>query len=210
MSEKSKLCSFLLLAILLVSLSFATVAAQYQFQKTTNFTIGSDGTATLTISEVGITYDIQGTPGATGSVTTIVWVGNEHPTATIPANMTLTYFLGVTIDMNANNFEQGVVTVTYTDANVAGLKDIRVFNYVSNTNSYVEVPSSVYTNTKTITVAFDSLSNPYLAVGGLGTGATVNPEIPWITILVVIIIVVIVVVVVFMFLRRRSSVDYVA
>ena len=210
MSRKLKVCSFLLLTVLLASLSFAVVSAQaYKFKKTLPFTIGSDGVFTLVFSEVGITYDIQGTPGTTGSVTTVVWNGDPQSGAGVPANTSLSYFFGSTFDTNINNFEQAVVTVSYTDSDVQGVQEpYRVFKYVSDSNSYVELPASVYTNTKTITVALDSLSNPVLAVGGTTAEAVPPPTYLWVLIPSLIFLIVLVAVIIFMRLRRRRSEDY--
>ena len=146
MISKSKLLVISVIAVLLLSLSLSLVAAQYTTEQTTNVTIDSDGTFTGSESNVGVSYDIQGTPGATGTVTVDVYSGNPQPTATIPSGDSLNDFIVITFNMNAADFSLATVTISYSSVDVQNLHSpYAVFKYVAATNSYVELLSTVDT-----------------------------------------------------------------
>lgn len=85
-------------------------------------TISPDGTFTATESDVGASYLIQGTPGATGTVTATVYDGNPQPTATVPGGTSLTHFVAITFNMNANDFTQATITINYADSDVQNIQ----------------------------------------------------------------------------------------
>ena len=92
--------------VVLLSFSSFAALAQYETSKTANFTISSSGVANVAQSTTvgGVSIDIAGTPSATGSVTTGAYTGNPQLDASIPANVTLTYFVAVTFNMATSDF----------------------------------------------------------------------------------------------------------
>ncbi len=205
--SKSKLGVLSLLAILLISLSVVVAAsAQYQTEKKIDVTIGSDGTFTATQSDVGVSFVIEGTPGAVGSVTTDVYNGNPQGGATIPSGVTLTHFIGVTFNMNANDFSQATVTLAYTSADVQGIKpNYVIYEYMPDSSSYVRIASTSDANSKTLTVTLTS--SALLAIGG-ETAATTNGGIPtytWAIMAFSIIVIVVLAVFLVSWIRREKS-----
>ena len=204
--NKSKLGVLTLIFVLLLSYTVALAAAQYTTEKTTPITIGSDGTFVAGEPAVGISYEIQGTPGATGSVTASVYTSNPQPTATIPDGTSLAHFVVVTFDMNANEFTSAKIVIHYSDSDVAGISaPYTIYKYIADTNSYIALPSTVDTNAQTLTVTVRSITDPLFAIGG----ATVESEgfsaASWAIIAAAIIV--IVVLVVFGFTRLRTRVE---
>jgi hypothetical protein len=196
--------------LLAVSLASTFVAAQsYTTEQTTNVTIPSNGVfqASLTPS---ISCEITGTPGATGTVTAYVYSGNPQSTATIPSGTSLTYFIAVTFNMNAKDFTQATITVTYTDSEVQGLKQpYAIYKYIPDNNSYVALPSIVDTTAKTITVTLTSINDPLLAIGGPSSSKVTSSSIPswtWAVVAVVIIVVVLIAVLLLTRMRRKASI----
>jgi hypothetical protein len=207
LTVKSKFGVLALLALLLLSFSLSVlVAAQYKTEKTTDVTIGSDGTFAATESSVGVSYQIVGTPGATGTVTTEVYNGNPQPTASIPSGVSLTKFIVVTFSMKANDFAQATIIISYTSSEVQNLQQpYAIYKYNSESNSYSELPSTANTYAKTITVTLTSITDPLLAIGGTTTASGEIPTSIWIIIAVVVIIVVLVNVYIFSRMRRPTK-----
>ena len=167
--EKTKFLLFALLSVLLVSAFGALVLAQsgYTNEEITPVTIGSDGTFSGSAMDVGVGYEIQGTAGATGSVTAAIYSANPQSSASIPNGVTLGRFVVITFDMNAADFGSATIHITYTDADVSGMQTpYSVYKYVASTNSYVELPSTVDTANKMITVTVISIDDPLFAIGG--------------------------------------------
>ena len=202
MISKSKLLVISVVTVLLLSLSLSLAGAQYTTSKTTNVTVASDGTFTGSVSAVGVSYVIQGTPGATGTVTVDAYGGNPQPTASIPSGDSLSDFIAITFNMNAADFSQATVTMSYTSGDVQNLQSpYAVFKYVAASNSYVKLLSTVDPNAKTITVTLGSITDPVLAIGGAKTaGAGVSSAL-WVVLIVIVIAVVLVAV--FIVSRRR-------
>src|SRR5674476_987191 len=149
--NKSKLSIISIIALLVLSLSVGLVAAQYTTQKTTDLAIASDGTCSVSETDLGITYVVQGTPGATGSVTAAIYNGNPQPSANIPSGVSLNHFVVVTFDMAANDFSQATLTLNYADSDVQNVQEpYTVYKYLPATDSYVALPSTVDTVAKTI------------------------------------------------------------
>jgi hypothetical protein len=209
--SKSKLGVFALITLFLLSFSLplVLVAAQsspYTTQQTTNVTIGSNGTFNATEPEAGVAYQIDGTPDATGTITSTVYNDNPQPTADIPSGISLTSYIIVTIYMNANDFASATITLNYTTAMVQNIQPpYMVYKYDTNDNSYVALPSTIDTAAKTITVTLNSLTDPLLAIGGAKTVSSGVPESTWIIIVAVVIVIVLVNVVIFYRMRRRPE-----
>ena len=208
MISKPKTLVIAILVLLILSISAAIVAAQspYTTQKTTNVTIGSNGTFTATEPSIGVTYQITGVAGTTGTVTAGVYTGNPQPTATIPGGISLTNFIAITLNIPASDFTQAIITLTYTASEVQNIKSpYSVYKYISSSNSYVELPSTVDTTAKTITVTLTSTTDPLLAIGGTTITTSGIATSTWIVIVVSAIVIVIVIVLVVTRLRPRGQ-----
>ena len=204
--NKSKLGILTLITVLLLSYTVAVVAAQYTTEKTTNVAISSDGAFYASESDVGISYQIQGTPMATGSVVATLYNGNPQPNANCPNGICLNHFLAVEFNMSANEFSSAKITISYTDSDVTGLSQpFAIYKYIADTNSYVALPSTVDTTAKTITISVASIADPIFAVGGATTSSGGIPTSTWAIIAVSVII--IVVLAVFAFTRLRTRVE---
>jgi hypothetical protein len=205
--NKSKLCVLTLIFVLLLPYAVAFAAAQYKTEKTTDIVVSSDGTFSATEPDVGISYVIHGTPGATGSVTASVYTSNPQPTAFIPDGISLTHFVIILFDMNATDFGNAIIVISYSDSDVSGISTpYSIYKYNADTNSYTALSSTVDTTAKTITVTVSNISDPLFAIGG--TTAAKSSEFSttsWIVLAVAIII--IVVLVVFAFTRLREHVE---
>ena len=191
--------SFLLLGVL--------VEAQYTTSQTTDVTLGSDGTFTATQPNVGVSYQIAGTPGATGTVTADRYNGNPQPTATIPDGVSLTNFIAITFNMNPSDFSQATITVNYDDSEVQNINSpYTIYKYITSSNSYVALPSTVDENAKTITITLTSVTDPLLAIGGASTTShSGSSTTTWILIVVSIVLVVVAIVFVVKILRPSGK-----
>jgi hypothetical protein len=193
MISKSKLLVISVVAVLLLSLSLSLVGAQYTTSQTTNVTIASNGTFAGSAPTAGVSYTIQGTPSANGTVIVDAYSGNPQPTASIPTGVSLTHFIDITFNMNANDFSQAIVTISYTSADVKNLQSpYAVFKYVPASNSYVKLLSTVDPNAKTITVTLNSINDPLLAIGGTASTSAGFSGALWAVVIVIAIIVVLV------------------
>ena len=167
--NKSKLLVTILLSILVISTGSSFVAAQdyYPTQRTTPVTILPDGTFSASEPDIGLSYQIQGNPGATGSVTAQIYNGNPQPTASIPDGVSLTHFVVITFNMYSGDFNSAQIHITYTDEEVANLQaPFAVYKYVASSDSYVLMPNtSVDTAAKTVTVTVGSIDDPLFAIG---------------------------------------------
>ena len=173
MLGKSKLGLIVLAAILLTSISLATVSAQYATEATTNVAITSNGTFIASDTTTGVTYDITGAPGATGTVTTDLYNGNPQSSATIPNGISMTHFVVITFNMNAQDFTTASITITYSASDVQNLKmPYAIYKWDSTSNTYVALPSTIDTTAKTITVNINSINDPLLAIGGASVAAS--------------------------------------
>lgn len=165
---------------MITALSFGslTALAQYETQETANFTISSDGTIHIgQSSTVGnVEIDIVGSPGATGSVSTVVYTANPQPDASKPSNVVLSHFVVVTFNMDASDFQNATITIHYSDADVAGMTQPYVlYKYNPDTNAYVELDAVVDTTAKTITAVLTSTTDPLFAIGGIAVSPTATP-----------------------------------
>jgi hypothetical protein len=192
--------------VLLLSFSLSVlVAAQYKTEKTTDVTIGSNGTFIATESSVGVSYRIVGTPGASGTVTADVYNGNPQPTASTPNGISLTHFIFITFNINSNSFKQAKIIINYTSSEVQNLQTpYAIYKYNSETNTYAELPSTVDANAKTITVILTSITDPLLAIGGTPKTSGEISTSEWIVIAVIVAIIVVVNVIIFSRGRRSA------
>jgi hypothetical protein len=204
MIGKAKLLVIPVITVLLLSLSLSLVGAQYTTSQTTNVVINSNGTFTGSASNVGVSYDIQGTPGATGTVTVDSYSGNPQPTASIPSGDSLNDFVVIAFNMNAPDFSLATVTISYSSVDVQNLHSpYAVFKYVAASNSYVKLLSTVDPNAQTITVTLNSINDPVLAIGGATTASAGISGALWVVLIVIPIVVVLVAV--FIVSRRRPK-----
>ena len=176
--QKSKLIAFILLFLFSLSVCGALVTAQYSIyptEETTPVIIDSNGAFSGGALDLGIAYEVQGTPGATGSITAQVYGGNPQSAASIPEGISLTRFVVITFNMNSADFTVANIYITYTDADVANLQaPYAVYKYMPGTDSYVEVPATFDAASKLVTITVNSIADPLFAIGG-ETAPTITP-----------------------------------
>jgi hypothetical protein len=190
-------------------LSVGLVAGQYTTQKTTDLVLGSDGTCSVSEADLGITYVVQGTPGASGSVTAAIYNGNPQPLASIPSGVALSHFVVVTFSMDASDFSQATITLNYAEGDVQNIQTpYSVYKYVPESDSFVALPSIVDTVAKTITISLDSVDDPLFAIGGSTEVATTSPVPVWTWVATISVIIIIVLIAVLL-LKRRNPLYYV-
>jgi hypothetical protein len=203
--KKSVLGLIAILVILLISLSVAF--AQYATQQTANVIIGSNGIGHVAQSSTagGVSINIAGAPGATGSVSTAVYSANPQTGASLPSGVTLAHFFVVSFNMSARDFQSANITVTYTDSDVVGMNQpYSLYKYDDSTNSYIVLPSTVDTNGKTVTATVTGINDSLLAIGGTSSTSTSGSGIPTWTWVVVVGVILVVVVVAVLLLSRRN------
>lgn len=202
--NKSKFGVISIIVMLVLSLSVGLVSAQYTTQKTTDLVLASDGTCSVCEADLGITYFVQGTPGATGSVTASVYSGNPQSSANIPSGVSLNHFVVVTFDMSASDFSQANITFNYADSDLQNIQSpYTVYKYLPATDSYVALPSIVDSVAKTMTVTLNSVDDPLFAIGGTAV-ATTTSSIPGWTWAVTISAIIIIVLAAVLLLKRRN------
>lgn len=197
------------IVMFILSISFFVAYAQYQTQQTANVTFDPNGLIHVgQSSTVGsISIDIAGTPGVTGSVSTATYNANPQTGASIPSGVTIAHFIVVSFGIPAHDFQSANITISYTASDVAGLNQpYSIYKYNANTNGYLQLPSTVDTNAKTITATVTSINDPLLAIGGESTSPSHSSGIPsWTWIAVISVILVVIVVAVFFLTRRHPS-----
>jgi hypothetical protein len=206
--KKSSFFVITLLSLLMLSTCSSLVAAQYTSEVTTPVTIDSTGRFYGTAQDIGVGYDIQGTPGSTGSVTAQIYNGNPQSTANVPEGVSLTRFVVITFNMAASDFIQANIFITYTDEDVANLQTpYTLYKYVASTDSFVELPASIDTAAKMVSITVSSIDDPLFAIGG--TTALANTDngfstTAWALLAASIVIVVLLVVAGVWFFKRSS------
>ena len=179
--NKSKLGVFSVIALLLLSLPAGLVCAQYSTEKTTYVTIGSDGMFNSTESGIDVSYVIQGVPGAVGSVTAAVYSGNPQATASVPEGVSLSHFVVITFDMNASEFSEAQIIISYNDVDANKLQEpYTIYKYLPGNDSFVELPTTVDAGAHTLSVMLSSVDDPLLAVGGLTVEASLLSPSEWV------------------------------
>jgi hypothetical protein len=208
--NKSKLLVIILLSILVISTGSSFVVAQDFYRtRTTPVTVLQDGTFSASEPDIGLSYQIQGNPGATGSVTAQIYNGNPQPIASIPDGVSLTHFVVITFNMYSGDFNSAQIHITYADEEVANLQaPFAVYKYVANSDSYVLMPNtSVDTSAKTVTVTVGSIDDPLFAIGSTSsagnTGGFSNTA--WIALGASIAIIVLLAVVGVWYFKRHSA-----
>jgi hypothetical protein len=69
--------------------------------------------------------------------------------------------------MNAADFSQATITISYSSSDVQNIQSpYLIYKYTPDTNSYVKLDSTVDTASKTITITLTSIDDPLLAIGG--------------------------------------------
>jgi hypothetical protein len=200
---------FAVLSLLLLSLSISSVVAQsrYDGAVTTNVALSSDGTSTI-VDTFGVTYEIQGTPGSTGTVTTEIRTENPQPTSNIPSGISLTHFVIVTFNMNAADFSQAQITIPYTNNDVQGIQTpYSIFKYNPVTDTYTELAAIVDPNAQTFTITVTSVDDPLFAIGGatlVSDGDGGFSPIAWAALAASIVIIVLLAVVGVWYFRKNS------
>ena len=202
--NRSKLGVLLIIALLLLSFPVSLVAAQSPYKsKTVDLTIGSNGLFIETDSEFGMTITIEGTPGAMGIATLVVYTGNPQVTADVPRGISLSHFIAIIFDMNAAEFGSATITINYNDNDVAGMdQPFSVYKYLPDSDSYVELSTVVDTVAKTMTVTLNSVDDPILAVGGLTAEVPEDMTTTWVVVAVAVVIIVLVAVILVLRWRR--------
>jgi hypothetical protein len=207
--NQSKLLVIILLSILVISTASLLVAAQssYTTQKTTPVTLLSDGTFSASEPEIGLSYQIQGNPGGTGSVTAQIYNGNPQPTASIPEGVSLTHFVVITFNMYSGDFNSAQIHITYTDEEVANLQaPFAVYKYVANSDSYVLMPSTVDTAAKMVTVTVGSIDDPLFAIGSSSSGSSGESSFAmWVLLAVSIAVIILLAVVGVWYFKKNST-----
>jgi hypothetical protein len=209
--NKSKLLVTILLSILVISAGCSFVAAQASYNPpiTTPVTILPDGTFSASEPDIGISYQIQGNPGGTGSVTAEIYNGNPQPTASIPDGVSLTHFVVITFNMYSGDFNSAQIHITYTDEEVANLQaPFAVYKYIASSDSYVLMPNtSVDTTAKTITVTVGSIDDPLFAIGSKSSAGNIGgfSTTAWIALGASVAIIVLLAVVGVWYFKRRSA-----
>ena len=140
-------------------------------------TIGSDGMFNSTESgiDVGVSYVIQGVPGAVGSVTAAVYSGNPQAVASVPEGVSLSHFVVITFDMNAGEFSEAQIIISYNDVDA-----------------------------HTLSVTLSSVDDPLLAIGGLTVEASLLSPSEWVIMSVVIIAIFLTAMVIVILWRRED------
>jgi len=204
--NKSKISVLSIVTLLVVSLSVGLVAAQSQYttQKTTQIALDASGFCSASEAELGITYVVNGVSGASGSVTAAVYSGNPQATAIVPQGVGLCKFTVITFDMDADDFTSATVTFGYTDGDLEGMQaPFAVYKYLPDSDSFVEMPTVIDVDAKTMTITLTSIDDPLFAIGGATVVEDNSGTTTWI--ILAIVAVIIVVVAVFLVMRLRES-----
>jgi len=174
--KKSYCLAILLFSLLLLSISFTIVSAGYSGADSLPVALNSDGKCSVTGLGTNVVIEVQGTAGATGNIRLESYNANPQVNAAVPDGIALSRFVVVTFDMNAADFNEANIYISYTDADVANLQaPLSIYKYVQSTNNYVLLPSTVDTNAHTITIKVTSIEDPLFAIGGSTIAPTQTP-----------------------------------
>ena len=196
-TKKTILAFTLIFATFLISTATVVDAQEYNNYKT-QINIDNSGLFTATVPDVGVTYNIAGTSGATGTVTTSLHTGNPYATAQTTDSVTLTKFITVEFDFPSEDFTQATLTFSFSDANLAGLQEpYAIYKYDQASDTYIQLDGVVDMTAKTITVTLNSTTDPTFAIGGQKTVTNAaNDYTMWIAIAAAVIIIIIAAVIV--------------
>lgn len=153
--------------------------------------------------ETGITYEITGTPGSVGTVIVNVENGNPYTSAYYPEGIGLSSFVTISFDMDSEEFSSATISFSYSDSDVESIASpYAIYKYLPNSDAYVEIPTTVDEQAKTLTITLTSTDDPTFAIGGAAIVNDSADNTMWIIIGAVSVI--IVVVVTLLFMRMRS------
>ena len=128
----------------------------------------------------------------------MVWMA----TSVVPEGVSLSHFVAIVFDMNADDFTRATVTVSYNDNELAGMDEpYSVYKYLPSSDSYVALSTYVDTTAMTMTVVSTGVDDPILAIGGLTVEPAPDSTTTWV--IVAVAIVIIVVLAVFLVFRWR-------
>lgn len=210
MVNKLRISLLSITILLVVSVSVGVVAAanSYSSQITSEFLLDSTGQWTKCQEDLGVTYEIKGTPGAVGSVTTSAYAGNPQASAVIPEGISLTNFRIVTFDVDASKFESAKITFSYSDSDVQNIAaPYAIYKYLDASNSYVKLPTTVDTEAKTLTISLSNAADPLFAIGGASVANNGDGTTTWIIIAVLAIVLVIVAVILVVRLKNAGKLN---
>jgi hypothetical protein len=196
------------IAFVLFSVSLTVAFAQYETEQTSDVTISSNGIGHIDQSSTvgGVSIDIAGTPGSTGSVSTATYTSNPQPDADAPSDATLTHFVVVTFNFDASDFQGATITISYSDADVEGLSEpIVLYKYIPESNSFIQLNAVVDSDAKTITTTVSSTTDPLFAIGGTTVKNDDGAFPTWIIGVFAAVAAVVVIAVVLMVRRRKPS-----
>ncbi len=203
----SKFGSLSIVLLIVLSMSIGLATSQYVTEKTTDVSIDSSGLFTANEPSLGVTYNIQGNPGASGSVTAALYSDNPYPTANKPQNVEVCNFIVVSFAMNSQDFDAATITFAYNDSDVAGIvPPYTIYKYIPETDSYIALPTTVDTEHKTLTITLTSTDDPVFAIGGISVASQAPDYTNWIIIAVVAIIVVVAVFLLVVYLYRSGRI----
>ena len=111
--------------------------------------------------------------------------------------------------MEPSDFTQATITINYSSSEVQNINSpYTIYKYVSPSNSYVVLPTTVNTDAKTLTVTLNSINDPLLAIGGASktssTGAPASTT-TWILVAISIILIIVAVVIAVKLLRPSRN-----
>jgi hypothetical protein len=207
--KKAYCITILLLSLLLLSISLTVVSAGYSGADTLPIALNSDGKCSVTGTDTNVVVEVQGTAGATGNIRLESYSANPQVNAAIPDGIALSRFVVVTFDMNAADFSEANIYISYTDSDIVNLQEpLSIYKYVPSTNSYVLLPSTVDNNAHTITIKVTSIEDPLFAIGGSTLPPTQTPTFSgtaWAILGVSIVIIVLLVFVSVWYFKRDSK-----
>jgi hypothetical protein len=193
---KLQIAEMIIITSLVLALSVNLVGAQYVNDIVTPVTFALDGKFTSSIEGLGVSYEIHGLPGASGTVTTSVYNSNPQATAFIPGGVKLSRFIVISFDIAESFFSQAIITISYSDADVLGLEQpYGIYKYMPSSNSFVELDADVDTVAKTMTITLTSTDDPLFAVGGASDEALeATSTTSWVIVIVSVVVIVFLVV----------------
>jgi hypothetical protein len=166
------------LAIAIVAFGTFTACAQYNTPVIQEATI-VDGKAEVT-GAADAKVEVYGTSGAEVTVSTTLYTDDPQPAATRDDGTRLAKFFVIEFDMNEDDFEYAILTIPFTEADVANMAAPYVLlKYDPDTNTYKELPEAMVDfETYTITVVLQSTTDPLFALAGTDTATPAPTEEP--------------------------------
>lgn len=172
----------LLISLLFIS-SFAYASTYSLPPQSSSLTIPPNGTLVIDQnSTTGLTITVNGVPGANGTVTTQLYLGNPQPTANIPANVTLTHFVDISFNLTQSDFNNATVVFHYTAAEVANFSlPYAIYKYLPSNNTYTPLATEINVASQTMSVTLTSLNDPLLCFGNYVLPSSIPTPTPTLT-----------------------------